>query len=73
VLQNHTGKEINLTEYGFLVAVELQDDVDIDMVANKLQDALTWVEGVGRTDIHVLGPIENIPLLDENTDVGVEV
>ena len=62
MLQSHTGKTAELVEQGFLISVELEENAQtIDFITNKIAESLTWVEGVGRTDVHYLGPIEVVP------------
>lgn len=44
---------------GFLLGAEVQiDEVDIKYLSDKLTDALTSIEGVGRVDVEVLGEME---------------
>lgn len=54
-------------EEGFLIAVEVQKGgPSPEDIRFKLADALSWVEGVGKTDVHYLGPVEQI---DEEENV----
>lgn len=41
---------------GFLIGAEVQmDEVDVEYLSERLADAISGVEGVGRVDIEVLG------------------
>lgn len=56
MFQSHrpAGRVIQL---GFLVAVEVEEWVDPEMVADKLSGSLTWVEGIGKVEIDLMGDI----------------
>ena len=44
---------------GFLVAVEVQEGMDnVTFLRQKLADALTWVEGVGKVGVECMGEID---------------
>lgn len=44
--------------YGFLVAIDMQDFVHIDQIKFALGDAVSWMEGCGKTDVESLGAID---------------
>lgn len=56
MLEHNRGEVLH--EEGFLVAVEVQKGVDPGYLKHMLADALTWIEGVGKTDIHYMGKVE---------------
>lgn len=47
--------------YGFLVAIEIQDNVVIQDVAFKLVDAVSWYEGCGKCEVECMGPLDIYP------------
>lgn len=54
-----TGK---ITSWGLLVGIEIEDgETTAEQVAARVQDALTWMEGVGAVQIEVLGEITVYP------------
>jgi len=53
------GKDSPLIMHGFLIGVQLVDDVITpEEVARKLADSLSWVEGIGEVDVESLGKID---------------
>lgn len=60
MIQTHKGQGKNMLTHGFLLAVEVDVDanVDISVVRAKLIDSLAWMEGVGNVDIESLGTID---------------
>lgn len=58
MLKGTVGQASEVTVQGFLVAVELEEGTDVQMVMTKLADALTWVEGIGSIDIDHLGLVD---------------
>jgi len=42
---------VPLTVHTFTVAVELEPDVDLEHIENKLLDSLMWVEGTGKAEV----------------------
>lgn len=42
---------VPLTVHTFTVAVELEPNVDLEHIENKLIDSLTWVEGAGKAEV----------------------
>lgn len=46
-----------LVTEGFMIAVEVEDGTSVGHMKNKLADALTWVEGVGKVDVDYMGRI----------------
>lgn len=53
-------RDSRITTHGFLIAVEIADDVSLTYVTEKLADATSWIEGVGKSEVDHLGPIEVI-------------
>ena len=50
---------VKVITLGFLVAVEIQEGADnVTFLRQRLADALTWVEGVGKVEVEVLGEID---------------
>ena len=48
-----------LSIHGFILAIESDDEViNPEQIANKLSDALAWIEGVGTVDITYMGQFE---------------
>ena len=48
-----------LRSYAFLIGVEYEEgEVSPEQMANKLSDALSWVEGVSSVDVESLGEIQ---------------
>lgn len=43
--------------YGFLIAIEIQDGVDLESVKLRLSDAVLWYEGTGKCEVESLGVI----------------
>ena len=52
MLQRH---DAITADHSFLVTVVLERGVDPQVIANKLGDALTWVEGTGACDVEHFG------------------
>ena len=44
--------------YGFLVAIDIQDFVDLEKVQFALMDAVSWMEGCGKCEVECLGPLD---------------
>lgn len=44
--------------FAFLVAVDVQDFVDMEQVKFRLADSVNCMEGCGKTDVESLGPID---------------
>jgi hypothetical protein len=44
--------------YAFLIAIDLQEGVDIEAVKFMLADAAIWMEGTGKCEVESLGPID---------------
>lgn len=63
-----TSSPDKLITYGFLVAVEIDTSTEVttEYVADKLADAVSWVEGTGKAEVQCIGPI---PLYEEGVDV----
>lgn len=55
-----------LITLGFMIAVEVETGTNPDHLKSKLADALTWVEGVGSTDVDYMGEITSYKGEDEN-------
>lgn len=55
--------------YGFLVAIDIQDGVDLERVKFALGDAVGWMEGCGKSDIECLGPLDVYPEPIETVEV----
>lgn len=50
-----------ITLHGFLVGVEIEEgETTPDKVVARIQDALTWVNGIANTDCEYLGQIEQV-------------
>jgi hypothetical protein len=56
--------------YGFLMAINLQEHVDLEKVQFALVDAVSWMEGTGRAEVECLGPLDvyNEPSGDEDVE-----
>ena len=48
----------NTKTYAFLLAIDCQDFVDLEKVRFHLSDAISWMEGCGKTEAECLGPID---------------
>lgn len=57
MLQREGKTPKRVIEYGFLVGVEMEEDVKVDNIVNHLEGSLTWVEGCGKVEITPLGNI----------------
>lgn len=42
---------------GFLVAVEMEEGVNMETVKNRLAEELIWMEGIGKVVVDLLGEI----------------
>lgn len=60
MLQSGLNSSKALVTHGFVVAVEVEEGVDLDHLINKLSDSLRWVEGVGQVEIEHLGELDVI-------------
>lgn len=54
--------------YGFLCGVELEDGLYPEEIANKLCDAVRFIEGVGDVTVDLLGEVEFVE--ETETTVG---
>lgn len=75
MLRDKVGEESKLKTHGFLLAVDTEEDVNVEHLAHKLGDALTWVEGVGNVDVNYLGEIEivdDVPIDAELIDGQID-
>lgn len=54
--------------HAFLIAIDIQDGVDMREVELKLADAVLHLEGCGRTEVECLGPID---CYDEKEPSGI--
>lgn len=61
-------KPTPVTMYGFLVGIELQPgSLPLEKVADALADACSWMEGTGKTEVEILGPLDIYPDTQEPT------
>ena len=62
------GKDTPISTYGFLVGIEIEDgSTTPEAVALHLADSVSWLEGVGKADVELLGKLdvygdEDLPL-----------
>ena len=59
MLRNNFSTSIELVSQGFLVAVEAEKGVSLDLLQTRLTDACKWVEGVGDTEVTYMGELES--------------
>lgn len=52
--------------HAFLIAIDLQPDVDTEQVKFALSDAVSWMEGCGKSEVECLGPIDTYDEKDVN-------
>jgi hypothetical protein len=44
--------------HAFLIAIDCQPGVDMERIKFALSDAVSWMEGAGKSDVEYLGPID---------------
>lgn len=66
MLKGNVNEPSELTVNGFLIAVELEKDVKIEEIANRLADGLSFIEGVGQVEVNHLGELELVPEESDN-------
>ena len=58
MLQTKFGPTTQLKTYGFLLAVKAQEGVNLKYVKERLAGSITFVEGVGKVEVELLGEID---------------
>ena len=68
--RDNVRETVELVSQGFMVCVEAEKGVSVDLLKMRLADACKWVEGVGETDVEHIGILEDID--DEEIDGTTE-
>lgn len=54
-----------LITHGFLVGIEIEEGRSIDLVMNRMVDAVTYLDGIGRVEAEHIGEMGDYKSLEE--------
>jgi len=73
MLRSKIGEGGQLKTYGFLVGVQIEGDPELEKLASRIADSITFVDGVGQIDVESLGEGGVYERTRESTNAGETV
>ncbi len=73
MLRSKIGEGGVMRTYGFLVGVQIEGDPELEKLASRIADSITFVDGVGQIDVESLGEVDVYDGPRESTNAGETV
>ena len=64
--------EVKTGNHGFLIGVEAEEGLLLDLISDRLACSLTFIEGVGKVEIEYLGLLDTYDEDETSTSISID-